>query len=166
MTQQRDDWHHAAIGKGVGVDDHRRGSKLTPSPDLETSGAFNNAYELMAYAVNTAETNKNNVIFQKYFDMDDKYLVMDIFHHILGHGVHGAPNMMNITVTAGAVNEENPAPAELIHWDTSEPRLLISDDAFVYPDYDEIKDPCQIWDDEGMGLDMYMLGSILLHVYT
>ena len=36
----------------------------------------------------------------------------------------------------------------------------------VYPNRDDDADACGQWAEEGMTLDMYLLGSILLHEYT
>ena len=36
----------------------------------------------------------------------------------------------------------------------------------VYPNRGDDADACGRWEEEGMTLDMYLLGSILLHEYT
>lgn len=161
MIQKRDDWNYPRIGQGIDVNDPNRGGKLVPRPDLETSGAFNNAYQLLNYATTSA----NDAIFRKYFNEGDKQLVMDLFNRILGDGGHGAPAMTNIIVEAGDDDEENPAPAELINYDDPEPTIVLTEDAWVYPDRDGIENACETWEDEGMTLNMYLLGSVLLHEY-
>ncbi|KAI0400451.1 hypothetical protein F4802DRAFT_482233 [Xylaria palmicola] len=164
VTTKRDTWNYPMIGQGIDTSDPSKGSKLLPRPDLETSGAFNNAYQMLEYATRTADSDSNKVIFQKYFDAGDKQLVMDLFKRILGDG-SGAPAMTDIIVGAGNDDEESPAPAELVNYDGPQPTILITEDAWVYPDRDAYADACQMWDEEGITQDMYLLGSVLLHEY-
>lgn len=162
---KRDEWNYPRIGEGIDVNDPARGGKLPPRPELETSGALNNAYQLLAYATSTSDTAKNNAIFAKYFNSEDKQLVMNLFDQLLGDGVHGAPAMTNMVIVGGETDPDDPAPAELVQYDDPEPQLILTEDAWVYPDRDGIDDACAQWDDEGMTQDMYLLGSILLHEY-
>ena len=162
---KRDEWNYPRIGEGIDVNDPDRGGKLPPRPESETSGALNNAYELLAYATSTSDTPKNNAIFAKYFDSGDKQLVMSLFNRLLGDGAHGAPAMTNMVIVRGDTDPNDPAPAELQDFDDPEPQLILTEDAWVYPDRDGIDDACAQWDDEGMTQDMYLLGSILLHEY-
>ena len=140
---KRDNCNYPRLGDGIDVNDPDRGGKLTPRPELETSGALNEAYELLNYATTTSDSPRNNAIFAKYFNSGDKQLVMDLFNRILGDGTHGAPAMTNMVIRAGDVRPGDPASAELVNVDDPEPQLILTDDALVYPNRDKIENPCR-----------------------
>ncbi|KAK2756849.1 hypothetical protein FQN53_008549, partial [Emmonsiellopsis sp. PD_33] len=152
------------LGDGIDVNDPLRGGKLVPRPDLpRSSGAFSNAFQLMNYVTTGLF---KETIFNKYFNPGDRDLVMSLFNRLLGDDqVSGAPALRNILVKAGPDDPSNPAPAELEGYDDPDPHLILTEDAWVYPDRDEIENACEEWEEEGMTQDMYLLGSILLHEY-
>ncbi|KAG8528663.1 uncharacterized protein KY384_006350 [Bacidia gigantensis] len=155
------------IGVGIDPKDPHRGGKLT-SPSGQSTGAFQNALELMSYAV-SEPGDKNDAVFHKYFNPGDKDKVQRIFKRLLGDGTDGAPALGNIKVKAGDEHpaDGNPAPGELVDFDNPDPSLLLTDDAFVYPNRDDQGDACAHFESEGgMTQDMYLLGSILLHEYA
>ncbi|KAK2796565.1 hypothetical protein FQN50_009510 [Emmonsiellopsis sp. PD_5] len=150
------------LGPGIDVNDPRRGGRLMPRPDMPTSsGAFSNVFQLLGFAT----THFKESIFNKYFNPGDRDLVMNLFNRLLDDDHNGAPALRNILVKAGEDDPNNPAPAELEGYDDPDPHLILTDDAWVYPNRDEIKNPCGTWNEEGMTQDMYLLGSILLHEF-
>ncbi|MCJ1277988.1 hypothetical protein MMC21_005802 [Puttea exsequens] len=153
------------IGAGIDPNDPHRGGRLLPkSPDQPTTGGFSNALELMSYAT----TSSDDAVFRKYFNPGDKATVTAIFDRLLGGdgATDGAAALANIQVIAGEDDPDDPAPAELKKFDEGEPNLVMTDDAFVYPDRDDNANACNEWAADGMSQDMYLLGSVLLHEYT
>ena len=117
------------IGSGIDTSDPHKGGKLI-SPDGTTSGAFANAYELMAYA-NTASP-ICDAVFAKYFNPGDRQTVTDIFNRLLGpDGATGAAAMANINVISGDTSSDpdDPAPAALEDYNNPDPNLVLTDDA-------------------------------------
>ncbi|KAI1179715.1 hypothetical protein F4777DRAFT_574541 [Nemania sp. FL0916] len=168
-TTKPDTWNYPQIGPGIDKNDPNRGSKLFPRPGLETSGAFNNAFELLHYAINIQDTDQDWAIFQKYFNAADKMLVTALFTQILNNTKnddHGAEEMIYVIVVGGDKDDpQNPAPAAITSIDTPQPTITITEDAWAYPDRDTYANACSMWDKEGITHDMYILGSVLLHEY-
>lgn len=144
------------LTSSIDVNDPLRGGKL-----VGFYGAMSNAFQLMNYAVNYP----NPIIFAKYFDPGDTQVVEDVFRRLLGpDGATGAPELSNIALQAGEPGGNARAELDILD-NPVNPPLILSEDAFVYPNRDEALG-CEAWDDEGMTLDMYLLGSILLHEYV
>lgn len=121
------------IGSGIDTSDPHRGGKLI-SPDGTTTGAFANAYELMAYANMGGPT--CDAVFAKYFNPGDRQIVTDVFNRLLGpDGATGAPAMANINVISGDTSSDpnDPAPAALEDYDNPDPSLVLTDDALYVP---------------------------------
>lgn len=118
------------IGDGINVNDPQRGRKLVPRPGLPTSGGFSNALQLMSYATTTSG-DTNDAVFRKYFNLEDKQTVHDVFNRLLGDdGTSGAAALANIKVIAGDDNPDDPAPAALEGFDDPDPNLVLSEDAW------------------------------------
>lgn len=114
------------IGDGINVNDPQRGGKLVPRSNLPTSGAFSNALELMNYATTTID----DAVFGKYFNPDDKHIVIDVFNRLVGDDSSGAADLANIKVIAGDDDPNDPAPAALEGFDDQDPSLVLSEDAW------------------------------------
>ena len=117
------------IGSGIDTTDPQKGGRLS-SPPGSTSGAFSQAYELMAYA--NMGTPTCDAVFAKYFNQEDRQLVTDVFNQLLGSsGVSGADAMANIQVISGDTSSDpdDPAPAALENFDDPDPNLVLTDDA-------------------------------------
>jgi len=151
------------IGNGIDTSDPYRGGKLV-APQGSTDGGFSNALQLMSYAT-TLPDDSTDPIFNKYFNPGDKQTVTNVFSRLLGSdGISGAAELADIVVTTGDVPADDPAFAFLDDETTPNPTMILTDDAFVYPNRDEAEG-CDAWKD-GMTQDMYLLGSMLLHEYT
>ncbi|KAK4693902.1 hypothetical protein P7C71_g3582, partial [Lecanoromycetidae sp. Uapishka_2] len=153
------------IGSGIDTGNPQQGGRLQGS-----KGSFSQAYQLMNYVTTTASEGQavNKNIYVKYFDPRDKDSVLAVFSRLLGgtDATDGAAEMSNIKVEGGEVGPDDPAPAALGDYETNIPILILSEDAWVYPDYDPNADACKTWAEEGMTQDMLLLASILLHEYT
>ena len=117
------------IGSGIDTSDPQKGGKLISSADT-TTGAFANAYELMAYAIMDDPT--CDAVFAKYFNPGDRQIVTAVFNRLLGpDGATGAAAMANIKVISGDTSSDpdDPAPAALEDFDDPEPNLVLTDDA-------------------------------------
>lgn len=147
-----------SLTPSIDTSDPLRGGKL-----VGFNGAMSNALELLNYAVLYPNPN----IFAKYFDPVASQSVHDVFRRLLGPDKQtGAPELANIQIHPGEPADDGLAELA-IDKDPEFPPLILSEDAFVYPNINEIdKSHCDVWADEGMTLDMYPLGSILLHEYV
>ena len=107
-------------------------------------------------------------IFRKYFNPEDFNTVMAVFACIQGDDQEqGAPALSNIKIIGdNSIPSNEPASAYLEDFDDPDPILGLSDDAFVYPNRDDIHNACETWAEEQMTTDMYLLASILLHEYV
>ena len=117
------------IGSGIDTSDPHKGGKLI-SPAGTTTGAFSNAYELMAYANSGGPT--SDAVFAKYFNPGDRQIVTNVFDRLLGpDGTTGAAAMANIQVISGDTSSDpnDPAPAALEDFDNPNPNLVLTDDA-------------------------------------
>ena len=117
------------IGSGIDTSDPHKGGKLI-SPAGTSTGAFANAYELMAYA--NMDDATCTAVFAKYFNPGDRQVVTDVFNRLLGpDGVSGATAMANIKVISGDTSSDpnDPAPAALEGFDDPDPNLVLTDDA-------------------------------------
>lgn len=118
------------IGDGVDISDPQRGGKLIPRADFPISGAFSNALQLLNYAT-FFDGAKNDAVFAKYFNVEDKQLVLDIFNRLLGEDGLGAADLANIKVVAGDNdNDPDDPPAALEGFDDPDPNLVLSEDAW------------------------------------
>jgi hypothetical protein len=111
------------------LDDPHRGGKLTPRAGFPESGALNNALELMSYAT-TLPGSKNDNVFKKYFNTEDKTIVQNVFKRLLGDDQKGASALANILIKAGNKDEKDPAPAHMEKFDDPEPEITISEDGW------------------------------------
>lgn len=126
------------IGDGIDVNDPQRGGKLIPRENLPTSGAFSNAFQLMNYVI-TSTGSANDAIFAKYFNDEDKEVVLNVFRRLYGfeddddtgdEDNEGAAALANIKIIAGEDDPDDPAPAFLEDFADEFPNLILRDDAW------------------------------------
>ena len=117
------------IGNGIDTTDPQRGGKLI-SPPGTTSGAFSNALELMSYVMTLAGDSTNDAVFAKYFNPEDKQIVMNVFRKLLRpDSISSTAELANINVISGEDGSDDPAPAALLYYADPNPDLKLSDDA-------------------------------------
>ncbi|KAL8791164.1 MAG: hypothetical protein Q9195_006003 [Heterodermia aff. obscurata] len=107
------------IGEGIHTDNSDKGGKLLDS-DSSTSGALHEAFELLDYAISASD----DAVFAKYFNPEDKQVVMDVFSKLLGEHKTGAAELAQITVDA----IEGPAASECFAY--PDPDLILTQDAW------------------------------------